>query len=139
MEALDFTLQPVQVTVIDQHIMGMAQVQLRVVADARTLKSSQDLFGGNMPASCLYAAQPFVQKRPDQVQALVHAMVHTLKWLQTAEPADIVKALPAAYLAGDRALYLAAFYRMRETFSPNGVMPDDGPAVALRTRLSGCR
>lgn len=105
---------------------------LRVVADARTLKGSQELFGGTMPASCLYAAQSFVQKRPEQVQALANAVVHTLKWLQTAEPADIVKALPAAYLASDRPLYLAAFYRMRETFSPNGMMPDDGPAVALR-------
>ena len=109
------------------------KLALRVVADGRTLKSSQDLFGGNMPASCLYAAQSFVQKRPDQVQALVHAMVHTLKWLQTAEPADMVKALPTSHLASDRALYLAAFYRMRETFSPNGLMPDDGPGVALRT------
>lgn len=85
-----------------------------------------------MPASCLYAAQPFVHKRPDQVQALVNAMVHALKWLQTAEPADIVKALPASYLATDRPLYLAAFHRIRETFSPNGMMPDDAPAVALR-------
>lgn len=116
-------------------IMAQAEQKLgvRVVADARTLKSSQDLFGGNMPASCLYATQAFIQKQPEQVQAMVHAVVHTLKWLQTAEPADMIKALPAAYLSGDRALYLAAFYRMRETFSPHGMMPEDAPAVALRT------
>jgi NitT/TauT family transport system substrate-binding protein len=105
---------------------------LRVVADARTLRASQELFGGTMPASCLYAGQAFIQKRPEPVQALVHAMVHALKWLQTAEPADMLKALPAAYLANDRALYLAAFYRMRETFSPHGMMPEESPGVALR-------
>ncbi|MNT96040.1 hypothetical protein D3C72_2380400 [compost metagenome] len=33
---------------------------------------------------------------------------------------------------GDRGLYLAAFGRVRETYSTNGLMPDDGAATALR-------
>ena len=58
--------------------------------------------------------------------------MHALKWLQTAAPADLVKAVPAAYLMSDRGLYLAAFSRVRETYSTNGLMPDEGPATALR-------
>lgn len=104
----------------------------RIVGDLRSLKAAQEILGGAMPGGCLCAPQAFVQKQPAQAQALVNGMVHALKWLQTAAPADLVKAVPAAYLMGDRGLYLAAFDRVRETFSPNGMMPDDGPATALR-------
>ena len=40
---------------------------------------------------------------------MVDAMVHALKWLQTAGPSDIIKTVPESYFLGDRALYLAAF------------------------------
>jgi NitT/TauT family transport system substrate-binding protein len=66
------------------------------------------------------------------MQALVSAIVHALKWLQTAGPADLVKVVPEGYLLGDRSAYLAAFGRVRETYSTHGAMPDDGIATALR-------
>jgi NitT/TauT family transport system substrate-binding protein len=105
---------------------------LRIVGDLRSLKASQDMFGGPLPAGCLYAPQAFLQKHPLKAQALVNGIVHALKWLQTAEPADLVKAIPASYQLGDRGSYLAAFGRVRETYSVNGLMPDDGAATALR-------
>jgi NitT/TauT family transport system substrate-binding protein len=108
------------------------KADMRIVGDLRSLKAAQDILGGNMPASCLYAPQAFIQKQPAQVQALANGVVHALKWLQTAAPADLVKAVPASFLMGDRGLYLAAFGRVRETYSPNGLMPEDGAATALR-------
>lgn len=108
------------------------KMDVHIVGDMRTLKGSQEVFGGTMPAGCLYAPQAFLQKQPAQVQALTDGIVHALKWLQTAAPADLIKVVPAGYLLGDRGLYLAAFSRVRETFSPNGLMPEDGPATALR-------
>jgi len=33
-------------------------------------------------------------------------------------PSDIIKTVPEAYLLGDRALYLAAFNKVREAFLP---------------------
>ena len=104
----------------------------RIAGDIRSLKAAQEIFGGNMPASCLYAPQAFLQKNAPQAQALANGIVHALKWLQTAAPADLVKAVPAGYLMGDRGLYLAAFGRVRETYSTNGLMADDGAATALR-------
>ena len=104
----------------------------RIAGDIRSLKAGQEIFGGPMPASCLYAPQAFLQKNPAQAQALANGVVHALKWLQTAAPADLVKAVPASYLMGDRGLYLSAFSRVRETYSPHGAMAEDGAATAWR-------
>lgn len=105
---------------------------IRIIADTRTLKGAFDVFGGPMPMACLYASADFAQKNPHTVQALTNAVVHSLKWLQTAGPGDIIKTVPEAYLLGDRALYLAAFNKMRDVISPNGLMPEEGPGTVLR-------
>ena len=106
--------------------------ELRIIADTRTLKGMLDVFGGPMPAACLYAPLEFIQKNPKTVQAIAYAMAHSLKWLQTAGPSDIIKTVPEGHLLGDRALYLAAFNKVREAISPDGMMPDGGPRNAAR-------
>ena len=63
---------------------------------------------------------------------MTNAIVHGLKWLQTAGPGDLIKAVPDAYLLGDRALYLASFDQVRESISIDGLMPENGPRTALR-------
>lgn len=105
--------------------------EVRIIQDTRTLKGTSDLFGGSMPSACLYASSDFVQKNPNTCQALANAMVHSLKWLQTAGPGDMINTVPESYLLGDRALYLASFNKIRESISPDGMMPDDGPSIAL--------
>lgn len=105
---------------------------LRVVADLRTLRGSNDLFGGPWASACLSAPVAFVGANPTLIQALANGMVHALKWLQTAGPSDLIKAVPETYFQGDRALYLAAFLRAREAWSPDGVMPDQGPTTVAR-------
>lgn len=108
------------------------QGEVRIVGDARTLSGAQALFGGNVPGGCLVAPLAFLQQRAPQAQALANAVVHALKWLQTAGPADLVKVLPASSWGQTRSVYLAAFARARETLSPDGTMPRNGPATALR-------
>jgi NitT/TauT family transport system substrate-binding protein len=110
--------------------------EVRIIADTRTLKGTATVFGGFMPAGCLYASIDFIQKNPNTVQALTNAMVHALKWLQTAGPSDIIKTVPEAYLLGDRALYLAAFNKVREAISPDGMIPDEGPRTAVKVLAS---
>ena len=102
--------------------------EVRIVHDTRTLKGTQEVFGGPMPAGCLYASSDFVQKNPGTCQVLANAVVHSLKWLQTAGPSDMIKTVPESYLLGDRALYLAACNKVREAISPDGMFPDEGPA-----------
>ncbi len=105
---------------------------VRIVGDARTLSGSQALFGGRVPGGCLVAPVAWLQRREAQAQALADGLVHALKWLQTAGPADLVKVLPASSWGQARSVYLAAFARARETLSPDGLMPSGAPATALR-------
>jgi NitT/TauT family transport system substrate-binding protein len=107
--------------------------EIKTIADTRTLKDTNDVFGGPMPAATLYAPEAFVKKYPNTTQALTNAMVRALKWIQKAGPSDIIKAVPESYLLGDRALYISAFLKVREAMSPDGIFPDAGPATALRT------
>lgn len=109
---------------------------VKIISDTRTLKGTQEVFGGAMPAACLYASQDFIRKHPNTCQALANAIVHGLKWLQTAGPGDIIKTVPESYLLGDRALYLASFNKVRESISLDGMIPEDGARTALRALAS---
>ncbi|MBE0589185.1 MAG: ABC transporter substrate-binding protein [Betaproteobacteria bacterium HGW-Betaproteobacteria-9] len=106
--------------------------ELRVVADTRTTRGNADVFGGPLPAGCLSAMAGFVENNPKHCQAITDAMVHALKWLQTAGPSDLIRIVPEAYFLGDRALYLAAFSRARESWTPDGLMPEAGPQTTVR-------
>ena len=89
-----------------------------------------------MPSGCLYAPAEFLQKNPNTCQALANAIVHGLKWLQSAGPSDIIKTVPEGYLLGDRGLYLASFNKVREAFSVDGMVPEEGVKSALRALAS---
>ena len=109
---------------------------VKIISDTRTLKGTIDVFGGPMPAACFYTHAEFIQKNPNTCQALANAIVHALKWLQTAGPSDIIKTVPEGYLLGDRALYLASFNKVREAIALDGILPDEGARTALRALVS---
>ncbi|GAB2576019.1 ABC transporter substrate-binding protein [Ramlibacter solisilvae] len=109
---------------------------VKIISDTRTLKGTQEVFGGPMPAACFYTHADFVKSHPNTCQALANAIVHGLKWLQTAGPSDIIKTVPESYLLGDRALYLASFNKVREAIGVDGMLPDDGAKTALRALAS---
>ena len=102
-----------------------------IIADTRTLKGTEQLFGGPMPAGSLYAPEDFVQKHPNTTQALATAMLKALRWIQAAGPSDIIKTVPEAYLLGDRALYLASFNAVRDAISPDGLITEAGAKTTL--------
>ena len=109
---------------------------VKIISDTRTLKGTMEVFGGPMPAACLYAPVDFIRKNPNTCQALANAIVHGLKWLQTAGPSDIIKTVPEGYLLGDRALYLASFNKVRDSIALDGIIPDDGARTALKALAS---
>lgn len=109
--------------------------ELRIVADARSLRATQELYDGPMPGGCLYAPQGFIVRYPRTVQALANAVVRALKWLQTAGPSDIVRTVPEVEMSGDRAAYLGALEKVREALSPDGLLSE--PAVATAHAMVG--
>jgi len=109
---------------------------VKIIADTRTLKGTDDLFGGPMPAGCLYAPEDFVKKNPKTVQALTNAMVRALKWLEAAGPSDIIRTVPEGYLLGDRGLYLASYTKVKDAISTDGVISDAGAKNTHRAMAS---
>lgn len=109
---------------------------LKIVSDTRIVAEADKVFGGPMPAACLYVPQAFVDKNPKTVQALVNAIVRADKWIQAAGPGEIIKTVPESYLLGDRAVYIDAFLAAKGALSPDGLFPDAGPETARRALAS---
>ena len=109
---------------------------IKIVSDTRDPAESERVFGGPMPAACLYAPVAFLEKNPNTAQALVNAIVRANKWIQQAGPSDIVKVFPESYLLGDRAIYIDAFLKAKAALSPDGLFPEAGSATAYRALAS---
>ena len=109
---------------------------LKIVSDTRIVAEADKVFGGPMPAGCLYLPQAFIDKHPRTVQALANAIVRADKWIQAAGPGEIIKAVPESYLLGDRAVYIDAFLAAKGALSPDGLFPDAGADTARRALAS---
>lgn len=109
---------------------------VKIISDTRNVRESEQVFGGPMPAGCLYAPQAFIDKNPATVQALTNAMVRADKWIQTAGGTEIIKVVPESYLLGDRAVYIDAFLAAQKALSPDGLVPPKGAETALRAMAS---
>jgi NitT/TauT family transport system substrate-binding protein len=109
---------------------------LKIVSDTRVVAEADRVFGGPMPAACMYAPQSFIDKHPATTQALANAIVRADKWIQQAGAGDIIKAVPESYLLGDRAVYVDAFLAAKGALSPEGLFPEAGAETARRALAS---
>ena len=85
-----------------------------------------------MPGASLFAHAAFFQLHPDRAQALSDGVVQALKWLQTAGLTDILRAVPAGHWMGDRAIYLGAFEKLRESYAVDGLVRSEDVTHAWR-------
>lgn len=105
---------------------------LKIVTDTRIVSEAERVFGGPMPAGCLYCPQPFLDRNPNTAQAMANAMVRANKWIQKAGPGDIIKVVPESYLLGDRAIYIDGFLAAQKALSPDGLIPAKGSETAFK-------
>jgi NitT/TauT family transport system substrate-binding protein len=71
--------------------------QATIMVDGRTEAGTLTAYGGLYPAGCVFVPEKFIKDNPNTSQAIANAIVHALKWLQTASVDDIVKAIPKSY------------------------------------------
>lgn len=109
---------------------------LKIVSDTRVVAESDKIFGGPMPAGCLYAPQSFIDKHPATAQALANAIVRADKWIQHAGASEIIKVVPESYLLGDRAVYVDAYLSAKGALSGDGLFPAAGAETARRALAS---
>ena len=131
---IDLLCQP------DPQINGLEQRgEVVLLAETRTLSGTRKLFGSTMPGGCLLASPEGLMRHPELVQALTDGVVLALRWLRTAGPIDLLKTLPSPYWIGDRAVYLGAFERLRESFSTDGKIDDESALASWRhhQRIAG--
>src|SRR5450631_973962 len=63
---------------------------LKIVSDTRVVAEAERVFGGPMPAGCLYTQQSFLDKNPATAQALANALVRADHWIQNAGAREII-------------------------------------------------
>ena len=119
------TTEPTITAVLQQHL-GY------VLVDMRTTQGTQTALGGTYPASSVYMQTAWVNSHADAVQRLVDAMVDTLHFIQTHSGAQIADQMPADYYVGvGKSAYVQALDGEKSIYSPDGIMPPDGPKTVF--------
>jgi NitT/TauT family transport system substrate-binding protein len=104
----------------------------QILIDLRVAAQSQRIFGGPYPSSCLYMQTAWIDSHRPQVQKLVNAVVKALHYIRTHSAAEIAAHMPAAFYAGDKALYIRALAAGKAMYSADGIMPPAGPPTVLK-------
>lgn len=92
------------------------------VADSRTEKGMQEIYGGDYHASVIYITDEYIKKYPNTVQAVVNAMVRANRWVAKATPQEIVDLMPDAYKGGNPSLYKQGLLKNMIGYSEDGQM-----------------
>jgi NitT/TauT family transport system substrate-binding protein len=102
-----------------------------LLADARSDKGTNEVFGGRVTAAVLYSRKDFIDANPETVQRLVNAFLRALKWIDAATPEQIVESVPKSYWLGDKALYLKSVTASKPAYSKTGAIEEAGIKASL--------
>jgi len=105
--------------------------EAKVLIDMRTMAGTKAVLGGTYPAASLYMDAAWVDAHKDEVQKLANAFVKTLHFINTHSAAEIADKMPKDFYVGDKEGYVKALESGKAMFTPDGVMPEDGPKTVL--------
>jgi NitT/TauT family transport system substrate-binding protein len=105
--------------------------EARILVDMRTVESTRAALGGTYPAASFYLESAWVDAHKDESQKLANAFVKTLRFINTHSAAEIAEKMPKDFYVGDKDGYIKALDAGKGMFTPDGVMPEDGPKTVL--------
>src|SRR5438874_6307082 len=110
---------------------------LKILADTRTQKDNQAVFGGDYPGGSLYATTAWVSSHEKETQALTNAIVNTLRWIHSHTPEEIMAKMPDEVVGKNKELYLAALKNTIPMYSLTGKMDPKGADAVLAVFSEG--
>lgn len=110
---------------------------LKILSDTRTQHDTLGTFGGEYPGGALYTTTAWIKAHDKEVQALTAAMMHTLAWIHSHSPEDIMAKMPEGMVGKDKELYLAALKNTIPMYSETGLMDPKGAAAVLAVFSEG--
>jgi NitT/TauT family transport system substrate-binding protein len=109
---------------------------VRVLADTRTHEGVREIFGvDTYPGSVLYAKRDWLRQNSENARRLAKAIQASLQWIHGHSVDDIMSVVPPDHLTHDRSVYREAVLQLRDMFSEDGKMPEEGPDT-VRTVLA---
>lgn len=106
---------------------------IKIVVDTRTMAATRELYKSDYVFLCIYTSGDFIKKNPVAAQGIVNGVVRALKWMQTATPDELLKAVPEDFWRADPALYKETIVKNLGGFSHDGMI---SPA-AVKTVYDG--
>jgi len=103
----------------------------KVLIDLRDVDASRRAVGGSYPEGSLLARTDYIAAHPQVIQGLTDAVAHADRFIAASSAEEIVAALPPEIVGSDPALFRESISRMKTCYSPDGVLPADGPATVL--------
>ena len=92
------------------------------VADSRTERGMNEIYGGDYHASVIYITEEYIRKYPNTVQAVVNAIVRADRWIAKATPQEIVDLMPDTFKGSNPSLYKEGLLKNMIGYSEDGQM-----------------
>ncbi len=105
--------------------------EAKVLVDMRTVEATREALGGTYPAASFYLETSWVDAHKEESQKLANAFVKTLRYINTHSAAEIAEKMPKDFYVGDKDGYIKALDEGKGMFTPDGIMPEDGPKTVL--------
>lgn len=105
--------------------------EAKVLVDMRSVEATRKALGGTYPAASFYMENSWIDGHKEEAQKLANAFVKTLKFINTHSAAEIADKMPKDFYVGDKDGYIKALNEGKGMFTPDGVMPEDGPKTVL--------